>query len=151
MRILLVPTLISAVLFGQGQKNIYGTWKVDATRSSFAGPAPSKILTIRIEPHPKGEVFTLDRIEADGRSTSSSTILYMDGEQRRFEDFGCSGTQSSRLADVRTVEIVRTCASGGWVRLLRRASANSNELVLEITEQFADGRRSDRRLMLERQ
>jgi hypothetical protein len=151
MRILLVSTVISAILFGQGQKNIYGTWKIDATRSSFAGAAPSKNLTIRIERHPKGEVFTLDRIETDGRSTSSSTILYMDGEPRRFEDFGCSGTQSSRLADEGTVEILRTCASGGWVRLLRRASAKSNELVLEITEQFADGRRSDRRLMLERQ
>jgi hypothetical protein len=151
MRILLVSTLISAILFGQGQKSMYGTWKIDATQSSFAGAAPFKSLTIRIERHPKGEVFTLDRIETDGRSTSSSTILYMDGEPRRFEDFGCSGTQSSRLADERTVEIVRTCASGGWVRLLRRASARSNQLVLEITEQFADGRRSDWRMMLERQ
>jgi hypothetical protein len=108
-------------------------------------------LTLRIERHPKGEVFTLDRIETDGRKTSSSTILYLDGEPRRFEDFGCSGIQSSRRADERTVEIVRMCASGGWMRLLRRASAKANELVLEITEQSADGRRFDQRLTLERQ
>jgi hypothetical protein len=96
-------------------------------------------------------VFTLDRIEADGRTTSYSTILYFDGEPRPFEDFACSGIQSSRRADPRTVEITRTCDSGGWMRLLRRATAKTNELVLEITEQSADGRRFDRRLTLERQ
>ena len=115
------------------------------------GGSPFKSLTVRIERHPKGEVLTLDRIETDGRTTNYSTILYLDGEPRRFEDFGCSGIQSSRRADGRTVEIVRMCASGGWMRLLRRASGKSNELVLEITEQSADGRRFNRRLTLERQ
>ena len=82
---------------------------------------------------------------------SGMAILYLDGEPRRFEDFGCSGIQLSRRADERTVEIVRTCTGGGWMRLLRRASAKWNELVLEITEQSADGRRFDRRLTLEKQ
>ena len=123
---------------------------MDASRSTLAGYS-IKSLTVRIEPHPKGEAFTLDRTETDGRTTSSSTILYLDGEPRPFEDFGCSGIQSSRRADERTVEIVRMCASGGRIRLLRRASAKADELVLEITEQSADGRRSDRRLTLEKQ
>jgi len=96
-------------------------------------------------------VFTLERTETDGRTISYSTVLYFDGEPRRFEDFGCSGIQSSRRANERTVEIVRMCASGAWMRLLRRASAKANELVLEITEQSADGHRSDRRLTLEKQ
>ncbi len=151
MRVLLLSTLLAAVLFGQGLHGTYGTWKINAAKSTFAGGSPFKSLSVRIERHPKGEVFTLDRIEADGRTTSSSTILYLDGEPRPFEDFGCSGIQSSRRADERTVEIVRMCASGGWMRLLRRASAKSNELVLEIVEQSADGRRFDRRLTLERQ
>ena len=151
MRVLLVSTLISAALFGQGLEGAYGTWKINLARSTFAGGSPFRSLTVRIERHPKGEVFTLDRIETDGRATSSSTILYLDGEPRRFEDFGCSGIQSSRRADDRTVEIVRMCASGGWVRLLRRVSSKSNELFLEIAEQSADGRRSDCRLALERQ
>ena len=151
MRVLLVSTLISAAFFGQGPESATGTWKMNAARSRFAGGTPLKSLTVRIERHPKGEVFTLDRIEIDGRTTSSSTILYLDGEPRLFEDFGCSGVQSSRRSDERTVEIKRMCASGGWMRLLRRASAKSNELVLEITEQSADGRRFDRRLTLERQ
>ncbi len=156
MRVLLVSTLLPSIFFGQGVEGTSvicpsGTWKINAARSTFAGDSPFKSLTVRIEPHSKGEVFTLDRTEADGRTTSSSTILYLDGEPRRFEDFGCSGTQSSRRVDERTVEIVRMCASGGWMRLLRRASTKSNELVLEIVEQSADGRRFDRRLTLERQ
>src|SRR6476469_5976075 len=150
MRVLLVSMLLSAGCFEQSSDGTTGIWRLNTARSTFAGGAPFKNLTLRIERHPRGEVFTLDRVEADGRTTSYSTILYLDGEPRRFEDFGCSGIQSSRRADERTVEIVRMCASGGWMRLLRRASAKSNELVLEITEQSADGRRFDRHLTLER-
>ena len=151
MRVLLASIVFSITCFGQSSDGTSGTWKVNTVRSTFAGGAPFRSLIARIERHPKGEVFTLDRIETDGRTTSSSTILYLDGEPRRFEDFGCSGIQLSRRVDERTVEIVRMCASGGWMRILRRASAKSNELVLEITEQSADGRRLDRRLTLEKQ
>ena len=151
MRVLLGSILLSITGFGQSSDSTSGTWKANRARSTFAGSAPFKSLIARIEHHPKGEVFTLDRIETDGRTTSYSTILYLDGEPRRFEDFGCSGIQSSRRADERTVEIVRMCASGGWTRLLLRSSAKSNEFVLEITEQSADGRRFDRRLTFEKQ
>src|SRR5436190_6536035 len=99
MRVLLVLTLLSATFFGQGLEGTSGTWKMNAARSTFAGGSPFKSLTVRIERHPKGEVLTFDRIETDGRKTSSSTILYLDGEPRRFEDFGCSGIQLSRRAD----------------------------------------------------
>ena len=151
MRVLLMSALLSGSCFGQGLEGASGTWKMNSARSTFGGGAPFKSLTVRIERHPKGEVLILDRTETDGRTISTRTIVYLDGEPRRFEDFGCSGIQSSRRADERTVEIVRMCASGGWMRLLRRASAKSNELVLEITEQSADGRRFDRRLTLEKQ
>ena len=113
-------------------------------------PRP-KSITIRIEPHAKREVFSLDRIEADGRATTSSTILYFDGQPREFQDLGCSGTQSSRRVDSQSVEILRTCASGGWTRFVRRLAAQPNEPVMEVTEQRASGRRLDRRLVLEKQ
>jgi hypothetical protein len=151
MRLLRISMLLSVTCFGQSPAVATGTWKINMARSTFAGGTPFKSLVARIERHRKGEVFTLDRIETDGRTTSYSTILYLDGEPRRFEDFGCSGIQSSRRADERTVEIVRMCASGAWLRLLRHTSAKANELVLEITEQSADSRRFDRRLTLERQ
>src|SRR5262249_7098469 len=151
MRLLRISVLLSVTCFGQSTVGAIGTWKINTARSTFAGSGRFKSLSARIERHPKGEVFTLDRIESGGRTTSYSTILYLDSEPRPFEDFGCSGIQSSRRADERTVEIVRMCASGAWMRLLRRASAKANELVLEITEQSADGRRFDRRLTLEKQ
>ncbi len=105
---------------------------------------------MRIEPHAKGEVFTLDRIEADGRVTSSSTILYFDGAAREFQDFGCPGTQSSRRLDSQTVEILGLCTSGAWVRFVRRLAPESKELVLENTEQRPGGRSFERRIVLER-
>jgi hypothetical protein len=49
------------------------------------------------------------------------------------------------------VEILRECASGEWTRSVRRLSKAGQELVLEITEQQADGRRFERRLILDKQ
>lgn len=128
-----------------------GTWKVNPARSTIAPDTRPQSVTIRVESHAKGEVFTLDRIEADGRATTSSTILYLDGQPREFQDPECSGTQTSRLVDSQTVEILRTCASGRWTRFVRRFSAQPNELVLEVTEQQAGGRRFESRLVLEKQ
>jgi hypothetical protein len=107
-------------------------------------------MVVRFEPHPKGEVFTLDQIDRYGRSTTSSTILYLDGKEREFEGFGCSGTQSSRRLDSQTVEILRTCRSGEWTRFVRRLSSDAKELALEITEQHNDLRRFGRRLVLKK-
>jgi hypothetical protein len=83
---------------------------------------------VRFEPHSKGEVFTLDRIDQDDRSTTSSTILYLDSKPREFQDFGCSGTQSSKRLDSQTVEILRACDSGERTRFIRRLSTNAKEL-----------------------
>jgi hypothetical protein len=129
----------------------YGTWKLNAARSTFAGDTRPTSLTIRIEPHTRGEVFTLDRVEADGRAISSSTILYLDGTEREFRDGECSGTQSSRRMDGETVEILHKCATGSWTRLVRRSPASAKELILEITDQHNDGRRFERRLVLDKQ
>ncbi len=128
----------------------FGTWQMNVTRSMLAGDIRPRSLIVRIEPHAKGQVFTLDRVEADGRATSTSSILYFDGEPRPFQDFGCSGIQSSRRVDGGTVEILRMCASGGWTRYVWRLSVPAKELLLEITEQRPDGRRVERRLILEK-
>ena len=129
----------------------FGTWKMNAARSTVTGDRSAKSIGVRIEPHAKGEVFTLDRVGADGRATTSSTILYLDGQPRGFQAPGCSGTQSSRRVDSQTVEILHRCASGEWVRFVRRLSVEPNELVLEVTEQQAGGRRFESRLVLEKQ
>jgi hypothetical protein len=120
----------------------FGLWKVRLADSTFG---------VRFEPHAKGEVFTLDRIDTDGRWTTSSTILYLDSKPHDFQGFGCSGTQSSRRLDSQTVEVLRTCGSGERMRLIRRLSTKPNQLVLEIAEQQPDGRRLERRLLLKKQ
>jgi len=129
---------------------VFGTWQLNAARSTFAGDTQPKSLTVRIEPHAKGEVFTLDRTETNGRSTSSSVLLYFDGRARAFNEAGCSGTQSSRRLDSRTVEILHDCTGGQSTRIVRRSGQQPNELVLEITDQY-EGRHYERRLVLERQ
>ena len=96
MRIAVLLILIGAACWAG---DAFGVWKV-------------KSLTVRFEPHAKGEVFTLNKIDGDGRTTTSSTILYLDGKPRDFDDTKCSGTQSSRRLDGRTVEILHKCSNG---------------------------------------
>jgi hypothetical protein len=128
-----------------------GIWKMDPTRSSFMGDTKPKSLLVRIEPHVKGEVLTLDRIEADGRSTSSSTILYFDGALHDFQDFGCSGTQSSRRLDSGDVEILRNCEGGASVRLIRRFLVSRKKMIFDVMEQHTDGLRFSRHLVFNKQ
>ena len=136
MRILPVLLLVGASPNWAG--DAFGVWRAET-------------LTVRFEPHAKGEVFTLDQTDRDGRSTTTSTILYFDSQPREFRGFACSGTQSSRRVDSQTVEILRTCAGGVWTRYIRRLSPRPKELVLEITEQQPSGRRVERRVVLEKQ
>jgi len=131
--------------------SMVGTWKMDVGRSKVTGSAPPKSFTVRIEPHAKGEVFTLDRIESDGRTMSSSTLLYFDGAFRDFEDFGCSGAQSSRRLDGQTMEILRVCASGDWIWLIRQSAGNSKELIIDITEKRAGRSHVEWRIVLQKQ
>jgi len=128
----------------------FGVWYINAARSTFSGDTQPKGFTVRIEPHAKGEVFTLDRMEADGRTTTSSSILYLDGKERDYQEPGCSGTQSSRRVDSQTVEILRKCATGAWRRVVCRSVVRPKELTLDITERHPDGRRFERRVVLEK-
>jgi hypothetical protein len=129
----------------------FGIWKMNPVHSIFAGGTQPRSFIIRLEPHTKGTVLTVDRIESDGRATSSSTILYLDGKPRDFEDFRCRGTQSSHRTDSRGVEIVRQCANGASTKIDIRPTTNPDGLVFEITKRDPDGRRSDQRLSLEKQ
>jgi hypothetical protein len=50
--------------------------------------------------------------------------------------------------DSQTVEILRMCASGAWIRFVERFSALPNELIQEITEQQIGGHRLEQHLVL---
>jgi hypothetical protein len=147
MRIAALLVLVSAAWAAESES---GIWKMNPVRSNFSGDTQPRSFTVRVEPHSKGEVFTLDRVETDGRATSSSTILYFDGVARDFQQGECSGTQSSWRMDSQTVEIFRNCGAGAWTKFVRRAALKT-QLVLEISERREDGRRFDRRLVFEKQ
>ena len=147
MRIAALLVLVSAAWAAESES---GIWKMNPVRSNFSGDTQPRSFTVRVEPLSKGEVFTLDRVETDGRATSSSTILYFDGVARDFQQGECSGTQSSWRMDSQTVEIFRNCGAGAWTKFVRRAALKT-QLVLEISERRADGRRFDRRLVFEKQ
>ena len=147
MRAVLLMVLLTTASCADDE---FGIWNLNRARSTPGGESPPKSFTVRIEPHAKGEVFTVDRIDANGRGTTSSTILYLDGKSRDFQDQDCSGTQSSRRVDKTTVEIVRNCNSGIRSRFVRRLAAQPKELILDITEQLPDSRRSERHLVLEK-
>jgi len=149
MRIAALLMLVGAAGVAARSMNgdAFGSWKVNPGRSTnpYTGS-----LVLRIEPHAKGEVFTFDKTDADGRATSVSTILYLDGKAHDFQDAACSGTQSSWRADSRTVEILRQCGGGKWIRFVRR-DRQPKGLILDVTEQDSDGYRVERRLLLEKQ
>jgi hypothetical protein len=64
----------------------WGIWKLADERSQIGVRRSFRSLTVRIEPHARGEALTLDRVEADGRVTSYSTTLYLDGEPDGLHD-----------------------------------------------------------------
>lgn len=130
-----------------GAADAFGVWRANISRS--INPY-NHVVVVHFEPHPKGEVFTMEETRPNGRSIISSTILYFDGKARDFEGFSCSGTQLSRRLDARTVEILRTCGSGDLTTLVRRLPADPRELVLEITERQTNGHRFERRLVMEK-
>jgi hypothetical protein len=142
--------LLTVLSAADSAENAFGTWMVNSRKSTSAGGIEPKIVTLRIERHAKGEVFTMDGSEQDEQSTTDSTILFLDGKPRDYQDRECKGTQSSRRVDNRTVEILRACEAGAWIRIIRRVATDS-ELVLEVNGRRSDGRQVEMRLVLEKQ
>ena len=147
MRIVLLSLLLATL--SRAEEGL-GTWKMNPARSTFIGDPHPKAMTLRIEQHAKGEVFTFDRIRADGQALTVSMILYLDGKERDFQGDACFGSQSSRRLNARTIEIVLKCR--GWMaQFIRRATSSPNDLILDITRQQKDGRRFEQHLILEKQ
>ena len=131
--------------------SMFGIWKMNPARSTFMGRPKPKSMSVRIEPHAKGEVFTLDEVESDGRATSDSSILYFDGVPRSFQDFDCAFAQSSRQLDSRTIEIRGKCAGNEWTWFVRQSMEQSKDLIIDITEMRLGHPRVEWRVVLEKQ
>jgi len=144
MRIVPLLLMLSFPVWGD---DLFGVWKVAAAQPM---PTYPRIVLVRIEPHAKGGVLTVDRVDRGGLATTDSTILYLDGNPRDYQGAGCSGTQSSRRLDVQAIEIVRNCGKGAWTRFVGRSSVSA-QMTFEITGQHADGRKFECRLLLQKQ
>jgi len=133
-------------------QDAFGTWKMNPARSTFVGDPHPRAITVRIEPHAKGQTFTFDRIRSNGQATTFSIILYMDGKDRDFHGAACSGSQSSRRLNEKTVELILKCESGQSSHFVRRiVPDHPSDLILDITEELPDGRHLERHLVLEKQ
>ena len=56
---------------------VFGTFRMNPARSTFTGDTQPRSSTVRIEPHAKGEVFTMDRIETrwPGHKLEHNSVL----------------------------------------------------------------------------
>src|SRR5580658_36985 len=125
-----------------------GIWIMNAARSTLAAHPRPKRLTIRIESRAKGEVFSLDRIEPGGRTTTPAPPSIWTASHAVPKTAGVRKPNRRRRVDSQTVETLRTCGPG-WIRFVR-LSSQPNELVLELTEHQTGGFRFERHLVLER-
>ena len=88
-----------------------GAWKVNPARSTWTGDPRLKSLIVRFQGHPHGEVFTQERIEADGRTatvrarSSTSTVSPAISKALDAWEASCRGGL--------TVRAWRSCASVG--------------------------------------
>jgi hypothetical protein len=127
-----------------------GTWKMNEARSQLDWTHPRSI-TVRIEPHAKGEVFTYERVSGNGQAVTFSVILYLDGRPREWQGSNCSGTLLSRRLNGRTVEIIGDCNNGPHFRFVRTLDPNGHDLFLDQKETQPSHRGLERHLILERQ
>ena len=146
----LLLTLLSTPTWAQ---DAFGTWKMNPARSVFIGDPHPRAVKVRFEPHTKGEVFTWDKIGANGQAETLSIILYLDGKRRDFQDHSCPGIgfQSSRRLGNRAIEVLVMCEGGRRTRFVRQLPANPSDLILNITTELPDGHRFERRLIFEKQ
>jgi len=126
---------------------------MNPARPFFIGDPDPLAVTIRFEPHSRGEVLTWDTAGANGQTQTLSIILYFDGKQRDFQGHPCPGMgfQSSRRLGSRAIEILLTCENRLRARFVRQLTANRSDLILDITDELPDGRRFQRHLVFEKQ
>ena len=121
--------MLAGTAFGQ----VFGTWKMNTALSKRQGAGPwASSYTVRYEQHPEGERVTTWRVTADGRSETEMYVLRFDGMEHphvRPERFD---SVSAHRLDGSTVEVQFKKNGKTMVRSLRRLSADSRQLTLDI-------------------
>jgi hypothetical protein len=81
--LLAITLAVSALMLGasaQAEDNQVGTWKVDLAKSKYSPGPPPKESTLKIESQPDGLKFTIDSINAEGKSIHSEASPKYDGK-----------------------------------------------------------------------
>jgi hypothetical protein len=81
--LLAITLAVSVLMLGasaQAADHQVGTWKLDVAKSKYSpGPGP-KESTLKIESQPDGLKFTIDSIDAEGKTTHTETSPKYDGK-----------------------------------------------------------------------
>ena len=77
------------------------------------------------------------------------SILYACGPNGLYKTQ--SGGEAPPATELQAQVINDAAGNGNWTRFVRRLAAQPKELILDITEQHPDGRRFERRMVLEKQ
>jgi hypothetical protein len=95
----------SGTAFG-ADNPVHGTWKQNLSKSKFTpGPAPTSPATLRIETEKTGEMITVERVDADGKTNSYSYKGLYDGTPQKVSGSSFGDTVTLKQINSSTVEI----------------------------------------------
>jgi hypothetical protein len=105
--LLAVTVAVLALMLGasaQAEDKQVGTWKLNVAKSKFSpGPVP-KESTLKIESQPDGLKFTIDGIDAEGKTTHYEFSPKFDGKDYPATGLSYADTMSLKRVDVNTIE-----------------------------------------------
>ena len=131
-------------------QDVLGTWKMNLERSTFVGDPHPRSVTVSFERSDGRQIFTFDKVGANGQRTIDKIRLYFDGKSRPFLGETCMGTQSSRRLDTSGIQITVNCQDGHRTIFTSRYSPQNDELILDLLDVRANGRRLERHLVMEK-
>ena len=131
--------LCSVALFGQ--KNMAGTWKLDAAKSKYSpGPAPKSQVAI-LEAVDGGLKVASDRVDADGKTTHFEWTAKFDGKDYPVKGDPARDAVSLKKVDDYTLDI--TNKKGGKVTTMIHAvyAKDGKSRTETVTGTDAQGRK----------
>lgn len=140
----------AGILFAQASEPLFGTWKLDVTKSKYTpGPAP-KNSTKRYEPYQGGVKASQDTTTAKGDQQHIEIVGAMDGK-----DYPATGnpeidTYSFRKIADRTYEIVQKKADKIIYTVRTTVSADGKSRTVTQTGTNANGKAVENSMYWER-
>jgi len=134
LTIVVLVTLCSAILLAQAPaaKNMVGTWKLNAAKSTFSPGPPLKGQTATLTAVDGGLKVAADRVEADGKTTHFEWTAKFDGKDYPVTGDPGRDAVSVKKVDDYTLEITNKKA-GKTLSVLRAVYAKDGKTRTETT------------------